>query len=296
MGSPFMIQSANGALTIDIRHAIYTEGTGIQGYPPGGGGIKPIQPNQSWQRVPDPLGSGHYLIVSGACNLCIGIGANVLLNADVTDDATDRGVKLTLQAQEPINNHYQLWDFLPPTGGAGNAVFIQNPQTGYVIELQSQSMVACPLIVNPRRISNETYQLWTAVPIVVSNFLWPACSAIAAIGAPSVAALVMNPLRSEWLANSAGSSPTAAQRRLIMRETVRTEITMPSEWRATSLTFKSTSSIVSAEIALTTLVTSAAVSAVFFVLAEPMVRAIPAMVALTAGSSLGFPCFAQRCA
>ena len=54
----------------------------------------------------------------------------------------------------------------------------------------------------------------------MSNFLWPAWSAIAAIGAPSVAALVMNPLRSEWLANSAGSSPTAAQRRLIMRETL----------------------------------------------------------------------------
>jgi hypothetical protein len=54
--------------------------------------------------------------------------------------------------------------------------------------------------------------------------------------------------------------------------------------------------IVSAEIASTTLVTSAAVSAVFFVLAEPMVRAIPAMVALTAGSSAGLSCFAHRCA
>jgi hypothetical protein len=39
-----------------------------------------------------------------------------------------------------------------------------------------------------------------------------------------------------------------------------------------------------------------AVSAVFFVLAEPMVRAIPAMVALTAGSSAGLSCFAHRCA
>src|ERR1700691_1779950 len=44
-----------------------------------------------------------------------------------------------------------------------NTVFIQNPQTGYVMELQSQSTVACPLVVNPRRISNESYQLWTAV-------------------------------------------------------------------------------------------------------------------------------------
>jgi Ricin-type beta-trefoil lectin domain-like len=163
MSLPFMIQSAIGALTIDIRQAVYAEGTGILGYPPGGGGAKPIQPNQSWQAVADPLGSGHYLIVSGACNLCIGIGANVPLNANVTDDATDRGVTLTLQVQEPVNNHYQLWDFVPPTGGAGNTVFIQNPQTGYVMELQSQSTVACPLVVNPRRISNESYQLWTAV-------------------------------------------------------------------------------------------------------------------------------------
>jgi hypothetical protein len=163
MSVPFMIQSANGALTIDIRHAIYTEGTAIQGHPPGGGGLKPIQPNQSWQVIPDPLGSGHYLIVSGASNLCIGIGANVALNANLTDDATDRGVALTLQAQEPINNHYQLWDFVPPTGGAANTAFIQNPQTGYVMELRSHSTATCPLVANPRRISNPTYQLWTAV-------------------------------------------------------------------------------------------------------------------------------------
>jgi hypothetical protein len=55
MSMPFMIQSANGALTIDIRQAIYTEGTAIQGYPPGGGGLKPIQPNQSWQAIPTRL-------------------------------------------------------------------------------------------------------------------------------------------------------------------------------------------------------------------------------------------------
>jgi len=172
-----MIQSAMGPLTIDIKQAAYKEGTIIQGYPPGGGGDNPIKPNQSWQAVPDPLGSGHYLIVSGACNLCIGIGANVPNDpytnpnvplpagfVTVTDDATDRGAILTLQAQEPVNNHYQLWDFVPVTGGAGNAVFIQNPQTGYVIELKSHSAAAAgPLVVNSRRISNDKYQLWTGV-------------------------------------------------------------------------------------------------------------------------------------
>jgi hypothetical protein len=163
MSAPFMIQSANGALTIDISHAIYTEGTSIHGFPPGGGGTQQIRPNQGWQVIPDPLGSGHYLIVSGACNLCIGIGANVAPGANATDDATDRGAALTLQVQEPINNNYQLWDFLPPSVGAGNAVFIQSPQTGYVIELQSHSTATCKLVVNPRRITNEAYQLWAAV-------------------------------------------------------------------------------------------------------------------------------------
>jgi hypothetical protein len=163
MSAPFMIQSANGALTIDISNAIYAEGTSILGYPPGGGGSEPIQPNQGWQVIPDPLGSSHYLIVSRASNLCIGIGANVPPGGDVTDDATDRGVGLTLQVQEPVNNHYQLWDFVPPSSGQGDAVFIQSPQTGYVIELQSHDTAACRLIVNPRRISNETYQLWKAV-------------------------------------------------------------------------------------------------------------------------------------
>ena len=36
-----------------------------------------IKLTQGWQVIPDPLGSTHYLIVSAASNLCIGIGANV---------------------------------------------------------------------------------------------------------------------------------------------------------------------------------------------------------------------------
>jgi hypothetical protein len=185
MSAPFMIQSANGALTIDISHAIYTEGTAILGYPPGGGAGQ-IQPNQGWQVIPDPLGSSHYLIASGAAsNLCIGIGANVPLGADVTDDATDRGAVLTLQVQEPVNNNYQLWDFLPPSGSTGNAVFIQSTQTGYVIELQSHSTAACNLVVNPRRISNETYQLWTGVDQNGEAVALPVVS-MAQLGAPLI--------------------------------------------------------------------------------------------------------------
>jgi hypothetical protein len=163
MTTPFMIQSANGALTMDIEHAVYTEGTHILGYSPDPGAPAHIAPNQGWQLVVDPLGSGHYLIVSGATNMCVGIGANVPSGADVTDDATDPGVALTLQAREPVNNDYQLWEFVPPTNGPANTAFIQNPETGYVIEVQSHSTTASNLVVNPRRISNENYQLWKAV-------------------------------------------------------------------------------------------------------------------------------------
>ena len=95
---------------MDISHAIYSEGTGILGYPPGGGGTSPIQPNQSWDVTNDPLGSTHFLIVSQESGLCIGIGRNLPAdannpnanvpppaNANFSDDATDRGVTLTLQ-------------------------------------------------------------------------------------------------------------------------------------------------------------------------------------------------------
>jgi hypothetical protein len=184
MSTPFMIQSANGVLTIDVRDAVYAEGTSILGYYLPGGEGTPIPANQGWQVVPDPLGSGHYLIVSGACDLCIGIGANVASGADATDDATDRGAVLTLQAQEPVDNHYQLWDFLPPSDGAEKVAFIQNPQTGYVMELQSQSTEAGPLVVNPRRISNESYQLWSAVDQNGGGVPLPVVAMVQRDGAP----------------------------------------------------------------------------------------------------------------
>jgi hypothetical protein len=185
MSAPFMIQSAYGTLTMDISNAIYAEGTPILGYPPASAGPGQIQQNQGWQVIPDPLGSGHYLIVSAASNLCVGIGANVPPGADVTDDATDRGAALTLQVQEPINNHYQLWDFLPPTGTVGNAVFISSPQTGYVIELQSEANESGNLVVNPRRISNENYQLWIAVDQNGAGVAFPVV-AMAQLGAPLI--------------------------------------------------------------------------------------------------------------
>ena len=43
------------------------------------------------------------------------------------------------------------------------AAFCRNPQTGFVLELKSHSTSASPLVVNPRRISNKSYQLWIAV-------------------------------------------------------------------------------------------------------------------------------------
>ena len=164
MSTPFMIQSANGVLAIDVDNGVYAEGTSILGNYLGAAPGAPVAANQGWVIIPDPLGSGHYLLVSGAsAGFCIGLGVNVPPGGDVTDDATDRGTVLTLQALEPVDNHYQLWDFLPPSSGQPNVAFIQNPQTGYVIELQSHSTEGGLLVVNPRRISNDSFQLWTGI-------------------------------------------------------------------------------------------------------------------------------------
>ena len=174
MGASFLIQSANGALAVEVSRrlrrvggrevdATFAEGSTIAGNLLGGGDGHAIPRNQSWQVTPDPLGSGHYLIVSSTSGLCIGLGANVAVGADATDDATDRGAVLTLQVQQYESNHYQVWDFVPPSVGPENSAFIQNPQTGYVMELESHSTEPSPLVVNPRRISNDTYQLWSAV-------------------------------------------------------------------------------------------------------------------------------------
>ena len=122
MSETVMIQCADGNLNFSIAHAVYTEGMSITGSPPGAGAPAQVPANQGWQIVQDPLGSSHYLIVNSVSSLCIGIGANVPNGANVTDDATDRNVALTLQVQEQINNNCQLWDFVPPTGGSGNMV------------------------------------------------------------------------------------------------------------------------------------------------------------------------------
>jgi hypothetical protein len=160
-----MLQAGTGAdlRTMDIRGAVYAEGTVILGYAPGGGGGKPIQANQDWKVIPDPLGSGYYLIVpqSEPSKFCIGIGANVAPGAAAVDDATDIDVLLTLQVQQSVNNHYQLWQFVPSTGSSGAEVFIQNPQTGYVIAVFQGA--GTPLIVYPRDIRKPWFQLWTAV-------------------------------------------------------------------------------------------------------------------------------------
>jgi hypothetical protein len=166
MSAPFMILSANKALVFSVNEVTTLEGSVILGSPPDlddGGPGNQILPFQMWGVIADPLGSTHFLIINFANQYCLGIGVNVRYDTDATDDATDRGATITLQEQEQVNNNYQLWDFIQATGSTGNAVFIQNSQTGYVIELQSHSTAQCPIVANTRRISNESYQLWTAV-------------------------------------------------------------------------------------------------------------------------------------
>jgi hypothetical protein len=60
-------------------------------------------------------------------------------------------------------NQNQLWDFLPDPFGSGY-FFIQNPQTGYVIEIEKgSSKSGASLVVNPRRLFDNNFQLWAGV-------------------------------------------------------------------------------------------------------------------------------------
>jgi hypothetical protein len=61
------------------------------------------------------------------------------------------------------NKENRLWDFLPDPFGSGSC-FIQNPHTGYVIEIADGSSASgASLVVNPRRLFGNNHQLWSAV-------------------------------------------------------------------------------------------------------------------------------------
>jgi hypothetical protein len=131
---------------LDAYHA-KSGGLSLEGPPPA------LAANQSWHLVPDPAGSSHFVIQNPASGNCI----------DIRENSVSRGAALDAFGVKKSDNRNQLWDLLPDPFGSGG-FFVQNPQTGFVIEIpQASDTDGVALVVNPRRLFDCERQLWTGI-------------------------------------------------------------------------------------------------------------------------------------
>jgi hypothetical protein len=167
MSSELMIKSNLDGNVIDIKGNSTVGGAQLVAYPPKATQSldKPVQftANQTWKVLPDPAGSSHHIVQNPATNLCFSIAENSLAP----------GASLHTGPVKDSGNENQLWDFLPDPFGSGSC-FIQNPQTGFVIEIQDGSSAAGAwLVVKPRRIFGNNHQLWSAVDEQFADVAFP---------------------------------------------------------------------------------------------------------------------------
>jgi hypothetical protein len=158
VATPIMIQcKLNVGNVIDIQENSTKPGALLDAYPPKASQslTEPttLAANQTWEVLPDPAGSSHFIIQNPATGHCI----------DIRGNSIDRGASLDAYPSKKSDNQNQLWDFLPDPFGSGY-FFIQNPQTGYVIEIEKgSSKSGASLVVNPRRLFDNNFQLWAGV-------------------------------------------------------------------------------------------------------------------------------------
>jgi hypothetical protein len=163
MTTPIMIQC--GVYAIDIRENSKKSGALLDAFPqevwPSLDGPATFAANQTWEILPDPAGSSHFIIQNPATKHCI----------DIQENSIDAGASLDAYLSKHSHNQNQLWDFLPDPFGSGN-FFIQNPQTGHVIEIKAPNaplsnapfpLSNASLVVNPRRLFDNGLQLWAGV-------------------------------------------------------------------------------------------------------------------------------------
>jgi len=169
MPDQIMLESALSGNVIDIKGNSTAQGALLDAFPskagapvlsPQGGVAQPTPvANQAWEVARDPAGSSHFIIKNPGTGHCI----------DIVGNSVARGAQLDAFPSKKSNNENQLWDFLPDPNGSGY-FFIQNPQTGYVIEIENGSSESgAPLVVNPWRLFDNQFQLWrssgsTALP------------------------------------------------------------------------------------------------------------------------------------
>jgi Ricin-type beta-trefoil lectin domain-like len=163
-----MIKSNLDGNVIDIQGNSTQAGAKLDAFPPKVGTpsldmATQFAANQTWEVLRDPAGSTHYIIKNPATGHCI----------DIREKSLKPGAALDVWPAQSNDNQNQLWDFLPDPFGSGSC-FIQNPQTGYVIEIADGSSAAmASLVVNPRRLFGNNHQLWSAVDELFSAVALP---------------------------------------------------------------------------------------------------------------------------
>jgi len=169
MANPIMIACRHNGNVIDIEGNSTNSGALLDAFPPKVGqslnpGPVTFAANQTWEVLPDPAGSSHAIIRNPATGHCI----------DIQGNSVGQGASLDAYSKKDSDNQNQLWDFLPDPYGS-QYFFIQNPQTGNVIEVKNGSSESgAALVVNPRRLFDNNYQLWAGIQEDWSPATFPA--------------------------------------------------------------------------------------------------------------------------
>jgi hypothetical protein len=107
-------------------------------------------PSQLWEIVPESAGSTKCFIRNQKTSQCVDIQANSIA----------RGTPLDVWPEKATHNQNQLWQFLPDPFGSPY-FFIQNPETGFVVEIAAGSTdPGAPLVVSERKLFDNNHQLW----------------------------------------------------------------------------------------------------------------------------------------
>jgi len=109
--------------------------------------------NQQWQFLPDPAGSGHYIIQNPFTLQAIGIKGN-----STTDGALLGAYNINADSGEDWSG--QIWQLIPDPAGSGY-YFIQNMLTGNVIDIAHNSTAdGAALDAFPLKLFGNDNQLW----------------------------------------------------------------------------------------------------------------------------------------
>ena len=145
MSTYHFIKSKLDGNVIDIVGANTNPGAQLDAYPKKTSGTE----NQLWEFVPDPSGSGYFLIKSKLNGAVIEIPGDLALP----------GVKLDMTTIVNYNPG-QLWQFYQDPGGSGYC-FIMSKLNGYVIDIVEASTSPGALLdLYPPKSSGTDNQLW----------------------------------------------------------------------------------------------------------------------------------------